>query len=779
MRILLIEDDELVAKALAKALAGQHYAIDLATDGQAGWELLVACKYDLILLDVMLPKLDGITLCRRLRSQGDRTPIILVTAKDNSTSKVHGLDAGADDYITKPVDLAELSARIRALLRRGDFAAPPVLEWGDLRLDPSICKVSYSNQPIDLTPKEYGLLELFLRNRHRVFSCGVILDRLWSYDEETPSEDTVRSHIKGLRMKLRAAGVLDDPVETVYGIGYRLKSAEQTKAKNTSKVRKKAARLSPEQEQQTLTGVARVWERVKEKFIRRVATIEQAIALLQQRSLDEQLRHQAEQEAHKLAGSLGMYGFALGSRLARQIENLLQAGVSIAPEQARQLSELVAALHRELQRSTVQTPELQSIDESPWLLIVEPDRSLSEGLVMEATSRGMRGEIATDLVAIEERLKARSRPDAVLLDFSADTAQAGVKLLTELNAFTPPVPALILTDRDSLLDRVTVARLGGRGFLHKFLPPARVLDAVTQMLQRCRTATARILAVDDDPQVLQALHALLEPWGIKLSTVNNPMQFWDTLEAVAPDLLILDVEMPQISGIELCQVARNDPRWSGLPILFLTAHADAETMQRIFAAGADDYVNKPIVGPELIGRILNRLERSRLLQNLAQTDALTKVANRRQSTQELSQLLRLAQLHDRPLCFAILDLDRLKQINDRYGHAVGDEILSRLGELLRRTFQSEDVVGRWGGAEFVVGMYGMTASDGVRRLVEVLVNLRQQQFTVPDREQLTVTFSAGVVQYPQDGSDLQALYQAAGIVLQQAKIAGGDRVLSC
>jgi len=778
MRILLVEDDELVAKALAKALAGQHHAIDIATDGQAGWELSVACKYDLILLDVMLPKLDGMTFCRRLRSQGDRTPTILVTAKDNSTSKVHGLDAGADDYITKPIDLAELSARIRALLRRGELAAPPVLEWGDLHLDPSTCKVSHNSKPIDLTPKEYGLLELFLRNRHRVFSCGVILDRLWSYDEETPGEDTVRSHIKGLRMKLRAAGVLDDPIETVYGIGYRLKSVEQIKTKETAKVRKKAAR-SPQQEQQTLTGVAKVWERVKEKFIGRVATIEQAIALLPQRSLDEQLRSSAEQEAHKLAGSLGMYGFALGSRLARQIENLLQAGVLVTPKRSRQLSELVAALQRELQRSPVQTPELLSIDESPWLLIVEPDRSLSEGLVVEAASRGMRGEIATDPVAIEERLKGRSRPDAVLLDFSAETAQAGVKLLTELNAFTPPVPALILTDRDSLLDRVTVARLGGRGFLHKFLPPAQVLDAVTQMLQRCRTTAARILAVDDDPQVLQALHALLEPWGIKLSTVNNPLQFWDTLEAVAPDLLILDVEMPQISGIELCQVARNDPRWSSLPILFLTAHADAATMQRVFAAGADDYVSKPIVGPELVSRILNRLERSRLLQNLAQTDALTKVANRRQSTQELSQLLRLAQLHDRPLCFAILDLDHLKQINDRYGHAVGDEVLSRLGEQLRRTFQSEDVVGRWGGAEFVVGMYGMTASDGVRRSIEVLINLHQQEFTTPDREQLSVTFSAGVVQYPQDGCDLQALYRAAGIVLQQAKLAGGDRVVSC
>jgi len=231
MRILLIEDDELIAQQLVPKLTHQqNYTIDVATDGQTGLGQAEAFLYDLILLDVILPKIDGITICRRLRSQGIKTPILLLTAQDNSTNKVMGLDAGADDYLTKPFDLQELSARIRALLRRGDTGATPIFSWGDLSLDPSTCEVTYQKRLISLTPKEYSLLELFLRNKQRVFSRSVILDRLWSF-EEFPGEETVTAHIKGLRHKLKKAGLKDNPIETIYGIGYRLKSLEAKKKK--------------------------------------------------------------------------------------------------------------------------------------------------------------------------------------------------------------------------------------------------------------------------------------------------------------------------------------------------------------------------------------------------------------------------------------------------------------------------------------------------------------------------------------------------------------------
>ena len=782
MKILLVEDDALIAEPLAKALIDQHYAVDVATDGQVGWELLESFTYDLILLDVMLPKLDGMTLCRRLRSQGNQTPILLLTAQTTSTNTALGLDAGADDCVTKPFNLQELLARIRALLRRGGAALPPLLEWRNLKLDPSICEVTSNNQPLRLTPKEYGLLELFLRNPHRIFSTGALIAHIWSF-EEPPTEDTIRSHIKGLRQKLKAAGVLDDPIETVYGIGYRLRPVEENSTgakKQRSKQAKGQASEAIEEskvESQTTDEITNIWQQVKEAIDRRVAVLEQAVALLFQNKLSEELRQQAERDAHKLAGSLGMFGSDEGSRLAQEIETLLEKGVLLDCNQTQHLTQLVTALRHELQcMNPEQLPEILSpgepIDERPWLLIVSANRSLSEQLATEAASWGMRSQITSSPVAAREQISDK-RPNAVLLDFVvADTLDNHLMLLAELSACTPPVPALVLTDRDSLIDRVKIARLGGRRVLQQPVTTTQVLEAVNQVLQNTRQAQAMVMVVDDDPQVLMALQRLLIPWGLYVCVLENPLLFLDTLEATPPDILVLDVEMPHISGIELCQVVRNDPRWSGLPILFLTSHADPDTMHRVFAAGADDYVRKPIVGPELVTRILNRLERSRLLRTLSETDALTGVANRRKSTLELTQFLLWSRHCHQPFCFAIVKLDHLQLINQQYGHAATDEVLARFGEMLRQIFHSEDVVGRWGGGEFVVGMSGMTKKDGVRRVGDLRKTLHQFEFRAANGTSFRATFSVGVVQYPQDGSDLQALYQAASAVL--AKDVGGD-----
>lgn len=222
MRILLVEDDAYLAEALTEALEVQRYAVDTVPDGEEAWAQISTLDYDLVLLDVMLPKLNGIGLCQRLRSHGYKMPILMVTAKDTSTDKVIGLDAGADDYMVKPLDIPELLARIRALLRRGRASSPPILEWGELHLDPATYEVSYREQILRLTPKEYTLLELLLRNGRQIMSRSAIIEHLWSF-ENPPKEDTVKVHIKSLRQKLRVVGAPDDLIETVHGLGYRLK----------------------------------------------------------------------------------------------------------------------------------------------------------------------------------------------------------------------------------------------------------------------------------------------------------------------------------------------------------------------------------------------------------------------------------------------------------------------------------------------------------------------------------------------------------------------------
>ncbi|HEY9882396.1 MAG TPA: response regulator transcription factor, partial [Thermosynechococcaceae cyanobacterium] len=225
MKILLVEDDDVLIKVLTKTLKAHHYIIDAVKDGEMGWTYGSTFEYDLIVLDVVLPKLDGISLCKRFRAEGYVTPILLLTSQTANSAKVQGLDAGADDYVVKPFDQAELAARMRALLRRGSPNPYPLLTWGDLMLNPSTCEVSYRGQRLDLTTKEYELLELMLRDSQHVFSSDELLDHLWS-SEKFPSEATVRSHIRRVRHKLVAIGAPHDFIATLHGRGYYLKAPQ-------------------------------------------------------------------------------------------------------------------------------------------------------------------------------------------------------------------------------------------------------------------------------------------------------------------------------------------------------------------------------------------------------------------------------------------------------------------------------------------------------------------------------------------------------------------------
>ncbi|BAU66166.1 two-component transcriptional regulator [Stanieria sp. NIES-3757] len=225
MKLLLVEDDINLAEVLAEALKDYGYAIDIVNDGELGWEQAISEDYSTILMDVNLPKLDGISLCQRLRSRGSTVPILMMTGRDANTDKVIGLDAGADDYIVKPVDLLELMARIRALMRRGTVCAESNLVWNNLVLELSSHEVTYDGQVLELTPKEFSLLELFLRSGKRVLSRQAIINHIWA-SEEPPSEEAVKAHIKYLRQKLKMIGAPQDLIETIRGVGYRLKSKD-------------------------------------------------------------------------------------------------------------------------------------------------------------------------------------------------------------------------------------------------------------------------------------------------------------------------------------------------------------------------------------------------------------------------------------------------------------------------------------------------------------------------------------------------------------------------
>lgn len=228
MKLLVVEDDPLIRASLREMVEAWGHACDEIGDGLAAWEMVRACAYDLILLDLNLPGLDGMALCRRIRARGGPQPLILMlTARDTNFDRVAGLEQGADDYLVKPFDPDVLRAQVRALLRRAGRPLARVLHWGELQLDRDGHGARFREQDLHLTAIEHRLLEALLRTGGATCSKEQLLQAVWNW-EDAPGSESLRSHVKNLRAKLSAAGAPADLVETVYGVGFRLGSGHAT-----------------------------------------------------------------------------------------------------------------------------------------------------------------------------------------------------------------------------------------------------------------------------------------------------------------------------------------------------------------------------------------------------------------------------------------------------------------------------------------------------------------------------------------------------------------------
>jgi DNA-binding response OmpR family regulator len=223
MRVLLVEDDRKAARLLSKGLQEEGFVVDVATTGEGGEEQAALNEYDIVILDWLLPGRDGLTVCRALRASGNSTPILMLTARDSVADRVSGLGTGADDYLTKPFAFDELLARIRALLRRSRSAQPVVLKVADLTLDPFTRRVARGALAITLTPKEYAILEVLMRNVGQVVSRTRLAERVWDEASEV-LDNLVDAHVSHLRKKVdREVGV--PLIQTIRGVGYRLADA--------------------------------------------------------------------------------------------------------------------------------------------------------------------------------------------------------------------------------------------------------------------------------------------------------------------------------------------------------------------------------------------------------------------------------------------------------------------------------------------------------------------------------------------------------------------------
>jgi diguanylate cyclase (GGDEF)-like protein len=552
-------------------------------------------------------------------------------------------------------------------------------------------------------------------------------------------------------------------------------------------------------ERQIRAATEAIWRKSLERTVAQVAALETATTALLEGRLDEATRAEAERQAHRLAGSAGTFGFHRASAVARELESFF-VGRPDEPGSAVRATELIAALRASLsdraeteQRATAATgdlptspPELTAgpADGSafavPLVVVVGHGGTTSVDVLSQVRARRLTAR-AVEAHAVDAVVSEDGRAPAVgVVEVPAGTGPDASAVIRQLDRRGVPVLAVVDAAADTST-RVSALRAGARLLLD--LPQAdaewsHLTDTVASLAASREPARHRILAVDDDETVLAAVREVLGGLGTAdVTTLSDPQLFWPELNRVEPDLLLLDVDMPEVNGLELCRLVRSNPKWQQLPVVFLSARADAVTLERVYAAGADDFVGKPLVAPELCARITHRLERTRLHRLLAETDPLTGLPNRRRLELDLGRLQRLADRQGTPLCLAVVDLDKFKRVNDRYGHDVGDEVLRRTAAHLQDAFRGEDAVARLGGEEFVVAMLGMRRDDAVQRLSAVLGALARHEMSI-DEHRVLVGASAGVAEYQRDGVEFEALYRAADAALRVAKAAGRGLVLS-
>jgi diguanylate cyclase (GGDEF)-like protein len=283
----------------------------------------------------------------------------------------------------------------------------------------------------------------------------------------------------------------------------------------------------------------------------------------------------------------------------------------------------------------------------------------------------------------------------------------------------------------------------------------------------------RILVVDDEPLISRGLTTLLGKRGMTVTAVNDPLRFWTVLDETKPNLILMDLEMPKISGTELCRVVRKDPRWSELPVIFLTGHTDQASVQRVFASGADDYVGKPFVPVELMMRIESRLTGVKARRAPVETDPLTGLPIAHKATEQIDRFLRLARRKSDPYSIAVLQVDAFASLANTFGRGTGDVVLRAIGELLPKSFRAEDVIGWWGGPDFTVGMYGSVKEHAAIKLTQVCSKIADQNFLSDDGRRVHVACSGGVAQYQTDGDTVAALREEAFKAMEQVRARGG------
>jgi len=491
---------------------------------------------------------------------------------------------------------------------------------------------------------------------------------------------------------------------------------------------------------------------------------------------------------HSLTGSGKTFGFAMLSDAARNLEDYLgplaAAQAALREDQSDKIQAMLrqlqaAAMHREVPDTPGFVKFARPAPVPPDRLrvfVVEEDGDLAELLRVQLSYHGY--EVSIFHTLVDFRLAMQDSPEVVVvMDVGyPEDGLGGIHAMNEIqNHRSSPQPVIFVSSQQEFSVRLEAVRAGAVAYMYKPVDIGSLIDELDAISAPEPTGRHRVLIVDDAASMTTIFAAVLEQAGLEVRAVNNPMLALDALQEFLPDLILLDIYMPECSGMELAKVIRQLDAFVSIPIVFLSAEGDIDKQLVAMGLGGDDFLVKPIQPQHLVAVVTNRIRRSLSLRSLIVRDSLTGLLNHTAIKDQLDHEAAQARRRKTPLSFAMVDIDHFKQVNDKHGHPAGDKVIRSLARLLRQRLRKTDVVGRYGGEEFAVVLSDADGATAVRVLDAIREDFSKLRHRAGDSE-FRVTFSCGIADFALF-PDAARLCEAADRALYAAKHAGRDRLV--
>jgi diguanylate cyclase (GGDEF)-like protein len=504
------------------------------------------------------------------------------------------------------------------------------------------------------------------------------------------------------------------------------------------------------------------------------------------RAGDEEATSSLHRQIHSLTGSLGTFGYQELSLLARIIERKLKA---VVHQEITLDATLLAEIESEIAQLEAGTRTLQAgHDEAaqtsgaqpgkaPLIFVLDHEQASGEALAGQIGSFGYDTRAFTRLDGLVQAMVS-ARPQVILMRL-ATSDPAHLEQIDMLDTIrsegehsTPPV--IFIGDRGDLETRLAAVRAGAVGFFTMPVDINALMDRMDTITLKAHAVPYRVLIVDDDSDLGSHYTLLLRKVGIEARHLTNPMELLTVIDEFKPELILMDLYMPECTGIELAKVVRQNNAYLGIPIIFLSSETSMSMQFHALSQGGDGFITKPISDEDLINSVLVRSERTRAVSSHLAKDSLTGLLNHSTSKDMVGTEFQRALRSGNPLSCVMLDLDHFKQVNDSHGHMMGDHVIATLSRVLQQRLRETDIIGRYGGEEFIVLMPN-TPADAAYRVIDELRRRFAQLVHHAETQDFTVTLSAGISESTYF-DDADQMINAADEALYRAKSGGRDQV---